>query len=244
MLCWCRHPTPKASSRSRSAWKLAGKLPFFLVLLLVPVVQRFHDPPVPHSVTNLPWKRRCFEVLFLGQGIRWFSRRFQRGGQTAVQPQISEKEIQLWRLLLVESMEEDEWKLHETRGKKNIKSLGKYYGKSVEILWTYSSYHNILSYLIHLLYLILSSHAEFTWNAANGGRKMGSGAINIRGIHIGPFLHRFLHLQNEAMSAISNFSISLDWVLRWVECFQHQLLLPWQCHHGMRLASAPCIHLE
>ncbi len=127
------------------------------IAVLFGAAQRFHDPPVPHSVTNLPWKRRCFEVLLLGQGIRWFSRRFQRqGGQTAVQPQISVKEIQLWRLLLVESMEEDEWKLHETRGKKTLNL----YGNTMENLWKYYEHIHliIISYRILSIFYILFFH--------------------------------------------------------------------------------------
>ena len=78
----------------------------------------------------------------------------------------------------------------------------------MENLWKYCErFHLIISYPSYILFF------QFTGNAANSGWEMGSGAISIHGIHIGPFLHRFLHLQS--ISAISfNFSAWECWGLR------------------------------
>ena len=78
----------------------------------------------------------------------------------------------------------------------------------MENLWKYCErFHLIISHPSYIWFF------QFTGNAANSGWEIGSGAISIRGIHIGPFLHRFLHL-SQFQQSLSNFlpgSVE-DWV--------------------------------
>ena len=122
-----------------------AKLPFFFGTAFLR-----QNPPVPHSVTNLPWIFRSDSLMIFKTFPK--TRRANRRPTS----DFWEKKIQLCRLLLLESRE-DEWKLHHYIKQREIKkeSSWKYRGKIMEILWTYSSYH-----ISSTLYLVLSVHRK------------------------------------------------------------------------------------
>ena len=151
MLCWCRHPTPKASSRSRSAWKLAGRLEIFFRFCFF-FVSRFgtaflrQNPPVPHSVTNLPW-------VFRGDSLMIF-KTFPKTRRANRRPTSDFWEKYPTAQAFTPGIHARRWmkttSIHQTRVTKKELSW-KYYGKLMEILWTFSSDH-----ISSTLYLVLS----------------------------------------------------------------------------------------
>ena len=145
MLCWCRHPTPKASSRSRSAWKLAGKIALLF----------------RHSVSSA--KPTCSSQR--NEPAMGFPRRFADDFQDVSKDKAGKPPSNL-RFLRKKNPTvqpftpgiQGRWmkttSLHQTRVTKK-ESSWKYCGKLMEILWTYSSSH-----ISSTLYLVLSVHRK------------------------------------------------------------------------------------